>query len=778
MHERLGALLGIPWILLWLLASGQSVLAAQGIIRGTILDETGAALPGATVSARNLGTNATHTTTSDARGRYELTIDAGRYEIVVDLPEFRVRPQTVLLAENETHTLDVTLQIAPLSISETVTVTRADLERSVIPNAVSIVESDDIQIGQRRVSPAEALGNIPGLFAANRNNLSLSGGVRLAIRAPMPAVGMRGVQIVQDGIPLTMADGTTQPTNIDLGSAGRIEVLRGPSSVLYGNSAGGVITIQTEFPTSQRIVVEPDFQVGSFGYERQAVKVQGTAKSVGYVVNVTRSETDGFRTNNGNGYGHSDVRQANVAVGGRLTPATELRGVFNYFDLPFGENASTLTLEDARTRPTFVRPQVIDAGLGEGATQGQGGVTLQHRFANANSLRVIGWGMWRDLRNPIPAQIIELDRVGAGFRSEYQGLLRLGPVAGEWTSGLDFSNQRDDRIEYANAGVAPGGGPARNGALQISQFERVRSIAPFIRFGLALRPQWRVTVGARYDRYNFDVTDRFLTDGDQSDGRTMQAVSPMVGLTYLTTNSLNLYANFSSAYQTPLTVELNNPSPNAGGFNPDLEPSTLRSGEVGVRGLAERVRLRYEVSSYWSRLENALVGFQRSDQKTYYRNAGESRRNGLEMLLNWQPVSRFEARLRYTYQHFKFERFVAPEGDFSGKLEPSAPVHQLALSASFEPLSALRSSAQVRWVDDYVVNNANTFSNWAYTVVDVRVAASHKWKLFGARPFFGIDNLFNERYNGSTVANAVGSRFFEPSPGRQGYVGLTVELGE
>jgi outer membrane receptor protein involved in Fe transport len=187
-----------------------------------------------------------------------------------------------------------------------------------------------------------------------------------------------------------MADGTTQPANIDLGSAGRIEVLRGPSSVLYGNSAGGVITIQTEFPTSQRIVVEPDFQVGSFGYQRQAVKVQGTAKSVGYVVNVTRSETDGFRTNSGNGYGHSDVRQVNVAVGGQLTPTTELRGVFNYFDLPFGENPSTLTLEDARTRPTFVTAGLRrrarrrrDAGTGRSAPRAP---LRQRQFAAGDRL--------------------------------------------------------------------------------------------------------------------------------------------------------------------------------------------------------------------------------------------------------------------------------------------------------------------------------------------------------------------------------------------------------
>ena len=150
----------------------------------------------------------------------------------------------------------------------------------------------------------------------------------------------------------------------------------------------------------------------------------------------------------------------------------------------------------------------------------------------------------------------------------------------------------------------------------------------------------------------------------------------------------------------------------------------------------------------------------------------------MELLLDWEPLPRLEARLAYTYQRFTFTRFIAPEGDFSGKREshrrrrissPSGPAIELPFG--------LRGSAQLQRVSAYPVNNANTLSNWAYTVVDLRVAASHAWRMLGARPYFGIDNLFDERYNGSTVPNAAGARFFEPSPGRQGYVGLTLELG-
>ena len=140
-------------------------LAAQASLRGTVRDESGAVLPGANVTVRNVEGGLTRTVTTDARGGYEVSIEAGRYEIAAELPGFRARPEQLSMADDESRTVDLTLQVAPLSLSEKVTVTRGDQERTVIPNAVSVVEAERIQIGERRVSPAEALGDIPGLFA-------------------------------------------------------------------------------------------------------------------------------------------------------------------------------------------------------------------------------------------------------------------------------------------------------------------------------------------------------------------------------------------------------------------------------------------------------------------------------------------------------------------------------------------------------------------------------------------------------------------------------------
>jgi iron complex outermembrane receptor protein len=765
-----------PYLTMWLswtlagflLPSGLAQTGSGGVW-GTVQDESGAVLVGVTVTAMHLQTKISTSVVCDDRGEYEFSqLEVGNYELQAALAGFRSQVAGVTIAEGDAQTLDMTLKIAPLT--ETVTVTRSEQELSEVPKALALVQAERIQFAQRKVSLAEGLRGIPGLFVKNRGNLSESGGIRLSIRAPVRGIGVgtRGLQIVQDGIPLTMADGTTQPANIDLGSTGWAEVIRGPSSVLYGNSAGGVISLRTEIPSSRPLVVQPDIQVGSHGYQRQQIKATGTQGRLGYLVNLTRMKSEGFRD-----HSSAEIRQANTLISATLSPDTKLRAIFNLFDMPFGESPSTLTLEDARDNPTNVRRLAVVQGFGESSTQGHGGLTLEHHFGGGHVVRSTGWAMWRNVWNPIPFRIIDLGRTGAGFRSEYNGSAELGFLPITWTAGLDTAYQGDDRVEHGNEGTGANG-RAQEGGLRVDQLEKVFTVAPFAQVSLAPSPRWSLTAGLRYDHYDFEVDDRLLADGDQSGGQTLDALSPMVGVTYTALRGLNIYGTFATAYETPTTQQLSNRPTGEGGFNPDLEPEDLRSFEMGLRGLIEGWRLRYDIIGYLSTLDNAFVEFQRADEQEFFRNAGESSRNGIELLLEWQPVSRFNTRLAYTYQNFSFERFVTDDGDFSGKREPGAPPHQFFLGLTYETLFGLRSTAQFQWVNAYPVNNANTFSNWASTVVDLRFGLERTWNELDILPFLGIDNLFNERYNASTVPNAFGRRYYEPSPGREFYIGVTI----
>ena len=742
----------------------------SGSIGGMIVDQSGAVLPGVTVSAQDDAGATVGVTVTDARGNYELTrLEAGRYDVMATLPGFRGEPATVTVGAG-TSDHDITLSIAPLA--ETVTVLRTEQDLGAVPQSVAVIQRAAIEHSQRRASLDEALRGIPGVFVQNRRNYGLSGGIGISIRAPQPRFGLRGLAIIQDGIPITTADGTTEPGNVDLGSVGRIDVVRGPSSVLYGNSAGGVINLTTTFDPSRRLTIRPDIQFGSHGYNRQQVRLDGGNAGTQFMASVSRFETDGFRD-----HSHAEITQANFVVRHDLTASTELRGVFNLYDTPFAESPSFVNEEDARNNPTMARGLAVSRNWGEGANQGQGGLTVEHRFSESQLFRATGWGMWRDLNASGVFRMIELGRTGYGFRSEYLGGTQVGSTGIELAAGLDIASQNDDRREFGQVPPTTPGGMSTNGALRVDQTEDVLSAGPFAQISVAPHDRVQFTAGVRWDYYDFSAGDRKLDDGDQSGNRTMDALSPSVGVTVAAAPGVNIFGNFATAYETPTTVELSNTPTGEGGFNQQLDPQDLQSVELGVRGLIAPARLRYEVATYVSTVDNALVSFQNVDEQTFFRNAGKSSRDGIELLLEWVPNASFDATVAYTYQDFVFEEFATGGDDFAGKDEPGAPPHRVFGGLSYTAPFGLRSVLNVRWVDEYVLNNANTVTNWAYTVVDLRFGWDARWGDTDVRPFIGIDNLLDERYNSSAITNAFGGRYYEPSPGREVYAGMTFGFG-
>jgi hypothetical protein len=201
-------------LLLFVGVSTSGAGQGTGSISGTIEDESGGVLPGVTVTATDTGTGGTGTAVSNGDGRYEIgRLPAGRYEVGGALPGLSGNAVTTTVPAGGSAMVDIVLTIA--AIAETVTVTRTGRNLAVVPSSVAIVQRDQIEYAQRRTSLDEALRGIPGLFVQNRRNYGLSGGIGLSIRAPQPRFGLRGLAIIQDGIPITTADGTPEQRRRD-----------------------------------------------------------------------------------------------------------------------------------------------------------------------------------------------------------------------------------------------------------------------------------------------------------------------------------------------------------------------------------------------------------------------------------------------------------------------------------------------------------------------------------------------------------------------------------
>ena len=160
--------------------------------------------------------------------------------------------------------------------------------------AVSAVDAQD-HPGEQLLSLDTLLAPAPGVISQSRYNVAQ--GMRLSIRGfgSRSSFGVRGVRVLVDGVPLTMPDGQTEMDGLDTSLVERIEVIRGPSSTMYGNAAGGVLAIQTRQPgDSPRTQVE--VTGGELGYRRMRAETSGSTGALGALLAVNATQLDGYRS--------------------------------------------------------------------------------------------------------------------------------------------------------------------------------------------------------------------------------------------------------------------------------------------------------------------------------------------------------------------------------------------------------------------------------------------------------------------------------------------------
>src|SRR2546428_660107 len=155
-----------------------------------------------------------------------------------------------------------------------VTATRVPQPSLEVPASVERIYADEIREGRAQVNLSESLGRVPGIVVQNRQNYAQDLQISSRGFGARSTFGVRGIRLIADGIPASMPDGQGQAATFALGSAQRIEVLRGPFSSLYGNASGGVISIETE-PGPERPTGEADLLFGSYGTWRSALKYGG-----------------------------------------------------------------------------------------------------------------------------------------------------------------------------------------------------------------------------------------------------------------------------------------------------------------------------------------------------------------------------------------------------------------------------------------------------------------------------------------------------------------------
>jgi len=652
----------------------------------------------------------------------------------------------------------------------TVKSTRIDETEHTAPLAIGSVGKDEVQLGQQQIGLDESLDSIPGLFFQNRYNFSQD--LRISIRGfgAQSSFGIRGIRIITDGIPDTLPDGQSQVDSIDLGSVERIEVIRGPSSALYGSSSGGVINIFSEDGPETPFVSGRD-NLGSYGFNQEQLKAGGQYEDLNYMANFSHTYLGGYRQ-------HSAVRNYLVNSKFRydVDETSDLTVVVNAVDSPEAQDPGALNARELKADRQQAAPRNIQFDAGEELDQQKFGMIYTKDVGEDHAFKLRNYYVWRDFNNKLPFDVnsngqggaVDLNRFFLGGGADYAYSGDVFSRENQLVVGFDIDSQQDQRKRFAN-------NDGTLGMLTTNQDEDVTAYGVFLEDRLAIHETLALTFGVRYDDVKYDV-DVKIPGATGSGDTSFDEVSPMGGLSWFINPQVTLYGNITTGFETPTTTQLANPD-GPTGFNQNLGSQTSTNYEVGFKVLLP-FQARFETAFFHIDVDDLLVPFELpGGNQVFYENAATSTNEGIEMSFAVDIIPGLTAQFAYTWSNFNFDSFVDRSGNnFSGNTIPGVPDNLFHSELSYYHQSGFYSAVDLLYVGSFFANNANTVETEAYVVSNIRDGYKVETGNWEISPFIGINNMFNEEYNQNIRLNANFGRFFEPAPKINAYGGITVSF--
>ncbi len=643
--------------------------------------------------------------------------------------------------------------------------TQSDLKSSL---SVSIVEKNLIQRAQPQLTADEALQYVPGLFALNANNFAQD--LRISIRGfgARSAFGIRGIKLLVDGLPETTPDGQAQVDNLDLGMMQRAEVIRGPSSGLYGNASGGVISYYTEDPPETPFA-EARLTLGSFGLQRYQLKTGHQGEKIGFLLHGSTTSLDGYRQ-------HSRMESSliNGKIDFELADDHRLKILFNYMDSPVSDDPGGINFEQAQADPSSARDRNVLFASGEAISQGKIGALYDGALTAEQSIQANFYYVFRDFSNFLPFENggrVKFDRSFYGGGINHLFRKELGKTLLQMRTGVEFADQSDDRMRFDNL-------MGLEGNETLNQLETFSSIGFFHLQEWQINESLQLRGTLRFETVKLQAVDNFLSDGNDSGEQDLNSLNPSIGINYRLSDAAFVFGTISTSFETPTLGELSNNPSGEGGFNPDLAPQKSTNYEFGLKGILDG-RFKYEVALFHITVNDELIPFELEGfiGRTFYRNAGRSLRNGIEISSRYNFAKGWNAFLQYTFSDFQYDDFSTDDGRLDGNNIPGIPKHMGFMGLSYSNPSGIFGNLQLRYVGELFTNDANSVVDDAYSLLNLRFGYQKSWNKIEITPYFGINNLLDSNYNSNIRINAFGGRFFEPGPGINFYAGTKIRFG-
>lgn len=666
-----------------------------------------------------------------------------------------------------------------------VTGSRAEHLSFDLPASIDVVNAAQIGAAQPRVNVSEALAAVPGLVVQNRQNYAQDLQISSRGFGARSAFGVRGVRLIADGIPATMPDGQGQAATFDLDLAERIEVLRGPFSALYGNHSGGVIQMFTRDPKGAP-EVELNVSAGSYGSHKTDLNASGSAGGVGYLLDASRFDTDGYRS-------HSAARRDQAYAKLSFTPSSTSRLVLVAGGLrqddtqdPLGATWATWQRDPRAGEIDTSDPQNPQRTYAEryntrkSIDHQQLGATWEQRFgsdrlhvtAYVGNRRVIQYQAFSQGFQAPPSHsggVVDFDRDFHGIDANWNMSRPLLDGTLRSTFGVEAGASNDDRKGYENFVGSEFG---VKGRLRRDENDDVNNLDPYAQFEWERGP-WVLSAGLRHSRVDFDVEDRYLANGNDSGSVSYHHTTPLLGVLYKVNPGLNVYASAARGFETPTLNEVFY-SGVGGGFNFALAPAKSTHLEAGVKAMPmDGVRINAAV--FQVKTSDELVVDSASGGRTSYRNASATLRQGGELSLDAAWRRNWTGRLALSVL-----RAVYDEGFgavLAGSRLPGVPNASLYGELGWKDEAdrygaALETIANTKMYPDDA-NQANPAPG--YMIANLRVQAQQQLGAWRVKEYARVNNLLDRNYIGSVIVGDSNRRYYEAAPGRNWVIGASMQ---
>jgi iron complex outermembrane recepter protein len=737
----------------------------QSSIAGVVLTADGKPVAQASIGIAALGRSAT----SDSTGRFRL--DGVRFGIhLVEARAIGYRParQSVTIVPGDSATLEFRLKAATVTLPEVVVSTsREEQLASATPLSVGVIREQEIREA-RGHHPAELVNRSPGVYVSNFGGE----GHATAIRQPITTKALYAY--LEDGVPIRSTGFFNHNAlyEINIPQAGRIEVIKGPGSAVYGSDAvGGVVNAFTREPSATR-EAELFAEGGSSTYLRALGSASSTFGRNGVRADLNVTRADGWR--DGTPY---DRQSGTLRWDHDLSERTRVKTVaaLSHIDQP-GDGGSDLTPADFENAPfrTYspiafrrVKAARVSSELQVRGEQSSFGATLYGRY---NELDLLP--SWQLSFDP---QTWESRNYSVGLLTRWRRT--LVPLRTNLSTGIDLEYSPGSRLETEiqpeRAGQVFTG--YTTGEVQYDYDVAFWQASPYAQADIALPGRVQLSAGVRYDHIGYDYENKLgvLETGTHrrpaSAGVSFDRVSPKLGATWEVAPNASFFASYREAFRAPSESQLFRQG--SAVSTVDLKPVRAGSWEAGFRTAIGGVAT-LEATGYTMRLRDDILTF--FDPQTGLRltqNAGATNHRGVEIGVGLALFRDLRLDGAVSYAEHTYAAWSPRTGvDYSGNEMELAPRVLGNTRLTYRPAFLSSGVIVLEWVrlGSYWMDPENT-----------RKYAGHSlFNAYGTLPVVAhleltgrVTNLGDRRFAETSSFNAQQGERFRPGAPRQFYLG-------